>query len=42
MYQPIQLKNTTTPIVRNSINRARLRHRLVVITLALKQKAVTL
>ena len=36
MHQPIQLKNTTTPIVRNPINRARLRHRFVVlITLAL-------
>jgi hypothetical protein len=35
MYQRIQLKNTTTPIVQNSINRPPLRHRLVVITLAL-------
>ena len=35
MYQPIQHKNTTTPIVRNSINCARLRHRLVLIALAL-------
>jgi hypothetical protein len=35
MYQSIQLKNTTTLIVRNSINRAPLRRGLVLITLAL-------
>jgi hypothetical protein len=35
MYQPIQLKNTTTVPVRNSINRPPLRHGLVLITLAL-------
>jgi hypothetical protein len=35
MHQPIQLKNTATPIVRNSINRPSLRHRLVLITLAI-------